>query len=120
MVNVPKSYLPEESFFTPNYSVKWISPVPWLQSFGGRDIFLKTNTESSRLECGRCSSIFPWTLAIFSAWQVGQYAYYAKVTESAEKSMKGCAAAVLQAFQKMMDFFQTANSSRIVANWGFH
>jgi hypothetical protein len=27
---------------------------------------------------------------------------------------------VLQAFQKMMDFFQTANSSRIVANWGFH
>jgi hypothetical protein len=27
--------------------------------------------------------------------------------------MKGCAAAVLQAFQKMMDFFQTANSSQI-------
>ena len=44
---------------------------------------------------------------------MGQYAYYAKVTESAEKSMKGCAAAVLQAFQKMMDFFQTANSSQI-------
>ena len=54
----------------------------------------------------------------FSPWQVGQYAYYAKVTESAEKSMKGCAAAVLQAFQKMMDFFQTASSSQIL-NGGF-
>ncbi|CAL1145942.1 unnamed protein product [Cladocopium goreaui] len=49
----------------------------------------------------------------FYSQEVGQYAYYAKVTESAEKSMKGCAAAVLQAFQKMMDFFQTANSSQI-------
>ena len=65
MVNVPKSYLPEESFFTPNYSVKWISPVPWLQSFGRRDIFLKTNTESSRLECGRCSSMLSLDIGNF-------------------------------------------------------
>eukprot|EP00434_Breviolum_minutum_P012374 symbB.v1.2.010901.t2/scaffold720.1/size169259/12 len=50
----------------------------------------------------------------FYSQEVSQYEYYAKVTESAERSVKGCAGAVKKAFDKMVDFFKTANTSEIL------
>lgn len=49
----------------------------------------------------------------FYSQQVSQYDYYAKVTESAERSTKGCPEAVKAAFNKMVEFFRTANTSQI-------
>lgn len=50
----------------------------------------------------------------FYSQQVGQYDYYTRVTESAERSLPGCQSAVLEAFVKLEDLFAASSFQTLV------